>query len=138
MHHAAQIISGSTNFGGAMIHACAALLLFTSFVHSFVGEKRLIAPLLAQRNGVMAHPLARVVLRLVWHFMTILFCIIAATLWASLESPKAATTTLLIGTAAGIGGAGVIDAIASRGKHIGWPMLVLIGVTAALALKQNG
>ena len=120
--------------GNAWINLCVITLLATSLVHSILGERRLIGPLLTQRDGVLAHDLARFLLRTVWHFMTILFWIIAASLWASTRSMDFAVSVLLATTAIGIGGAGIYDAIGSHGQHVGWPMLMLIGLFAAMAL----
>ncbi len=117
------------------VYACAALLLITAAVHSVLGERRLMTPLLRSRDGVLSSELARFLLRFVWHFMSILFAIIAAALIASQQTPSSMTGVLLAATAIGIGGAGVFDAFATRGRHIGWPMLVLIGVFAVLALR---
>jgi hypothetical protein len=117
------------------VYACAALLLITALVHSVLGERRLIVPLLRSRDGVLGSELARFLLRFVWHFMSILFAIIAVTLVASQHAVGSATSVLLGATAIGIGGAGLFDAIGSRGRHIGWPMLVLIGIFALLALR---
>lgn len=119
--------------GDMWIRLCAIALVVTSLVHSLLGERRLIGPLLAQRDGILSHRLARFLLRMVWHFMTILFWIIAATLWASTNSPDNALPVLLAMTAIGIGGAGLFDAVGSRGQHVGWPMLVAIGLFAAMA-----
>ena len=113
---------------------CAFLLVSTALVHSILGEKRLIGPLLRQRDGILQHHLARFLIRVVWHVMTLLFFIIAAALLAGIHSLQAAFTVLLAATAIGIGGAGIHDAIGSQGRHVGWPLLVLIGVFAALAL----
>ena len=117
------------------IYACAGLLLITAMVHSVLGERRLIMPLLRSRDGVLSSELARFLLRFVWHFMSILFAIIAATLIASQQAPSSLMDVLLAATAIGIGGAGLFDAFATQGRHIGWPMLVLIGVFALLALR---
>jgi hypothetical protein len=124
--------------GNAWINLCVIALLATSLVHSILGERRLIGPLLAQRDGILTHDLARFLLRTVWHFMTILFWIIAAALWASTRSTDFAVSVLLATTAIGVGGAGIYDAIGSRGRHVGWPMLVLIGVFAVMALIAQG
>lgn len=121
-------------FSDASIQLCAIALIATSLVHSILGERRLIGPLLAQRDGVLSHDLARFLLRTVWHFMTVLCWIIAAALWASVGSTDRAVTVLLAATAIGIGGAGIYDVIGSRGQHVGWPMLVLVGLLAGLAL----
>ena len=115
------------------IYACAALLLITALVHSVLGERRLIVPLLRSREGILGSELARFLLRFVWHMMSILFAIIAAALVAH-QQGGSANLVLLAGTALGVGGAGVFDVIATRGRHIGWPMLVLIGFFAILGL----
>jgi hypothetical protein len=115
------------------IRLCAVALVATSLVHSILGERRLIGPLLAQRDGVLNSQLARFLLRAVWHVMTILFWILAMGLWAGAGSTDRTLTVLLAATAIGIGGAGVYDAIGSRGRHVGWPMLVLIGCLAGVA-----
>ncbi len=116
------------------IYLCAALMIITAGVHSILGERRLISPLLKQRDGVLKSELARFLLRVVWHMMSVAFGIIAIGLVASVDGVGASRRALLAATAIGIGGAGVLDAIGSRGRHIGWPMLVLIGVLALLAL----
>ncbi len=119
---------------------CAGMLVVTAVVHSLLGERRLIGPLLELRAGVLVSPLARFLLRAVWHFMSVAFAIIALGLVASLGGVASfggadrVVAALLWGTAIGIGGAGIYDAIGSKGRHIGWPMLVSIGASAALAL----
>jgi hypothetical protein len=113
---------------------CIVSLLATALVHSLLGERRLIGPLLLERHGPLADDLGRLLLRGVWHFMSVLFLVIAAALWSSLGANDRSATALLAATAIGIGGAGLVDAFASHGRHIGWPMLVLIGAFAATAL----
>lgn len=117
-----------------LILLCAVLLIGTALLHSILGERRLIGPLLRHRDGILNSPLARFLIRVVWHFMTLLFFIIAAALLAGLHSAQASFSVLLFGTALGIGGAGLVDALGSCGRHVGWPLLVLIGLTAGLAL----
>ena len=116
------------------VYACSALLLITALVHSVLGERRLIVPLLRSREGILGAELARFLLRFVWHFMSILFAVIAGALLANQQDAGSGRTVLLLGTAIGVGGAGVFDAVATRGRHIGWPLLVLIGVFALLGL----
>ena len=122
------------DLGVGATYACASMLLVTAAVHSVLGERRLIGPLLTQRDGILQSELVRFLLRAVWHFMSVAFAIIAAGLIASVAGGSATRTALLAATAIGIGGAGVYDAIGSRGRHIGWPMLVLIGMFALIAL----
>ncbi len=130
----AHLAGAIRSAGTTSIQLCAVALVATSLVHSILGERRLIGPLLAQRHGILSRDLARFLLRAVWHFMTILFWILAAALWFGASSTDSAVTVLLALTAVGIGGAGVYDAIGSRGQHVGWPMLVLIGLLAASGL----
>ena len=65
--------------------------------------------------------------------MTLLFGIIAVAIWVGVGSTDEAMKVVLLATAIGVGGAGVFDAVGSRGQHVGWPMLVAIGVLAFLA-----
>jgi hypothetical protein len=123
--------------GAVATYLCASFLLLTAAVHSVLGERRLLIPLLRQRDGVLQSELARFLLRAVWHFMSVGFAIISTGLIASVGSQSSAGTALLAATAIGIGGAGVYDAIGSRGQHIGWPLLVLIGILALIALLAD-
>ncbi len=116
------------------VYTCSALLIITALAHSVLGEYRLIMPLLRSHDGILGSQQARFLLRFVWHFMSILFAVIAAALIAHQHSADSGRTVLLLGTAIGVGGAGVCDAVATRGRHIGWPLLVLTGAFALLAL----
>lgn len=120
--------------GSLASYLCAGLLIVTGLVHSFLGEVRLIGPLLSLREGILKRDLARFLLRMVWHFMTILFIILALAVVADPLSANLTRRLLLAGIAVGIGTCGVVDAIGSRGRHVGWPLLVAIGGTAAVAL----
>lgn len=123
--------------GPGFVCTCSALLLITAAVHSVLGERRLIMPLLRSREGVLGVDLARFLLRFVWHFMSILFAIIAVTLMAYQHDAGRGRTVLLLATAIGVGGAGLVDAVATRGRHIGWPLLVLIGISALFGLMAS-
>ena len=117
--------------------ACASLLAVTAGVHSVLGERRLVGPLLRQREGILQHDLARFLVRAVWHFMSVTFLILAVGLLASVSWWSKSETALLAATAIGIGGSGIYDAFGSRGRHIGWPLLVAIGLLAGLALLSR-
>lgn len=118
---------------GLLSLLCAALLVLTSLAHSILGERRLIGPLLRQHGGVLDAPLARFLLRAVWHFMSLLFWILAAAIIAGAHRTGPTETVLLVSTAIGVGGSGIYDAVGSRGAHVGWPLLVAAGLVAALA-----
>ena len=69
--------------------------------------------------------------------MSVLFVIISVSLIAYQQNAASGRTVLLLATATGIGGAGLIDAVATKGRHIGWPLLVLIGILALLGLQAS-
>lgn len=118
---------------GLLLMTAAGLCLLTAGVHSLLGERRLIVPLLASRQAVLASPLAREITRFAWHWTTLLWLLVGMVLLlAGLGEP---TSTALL-WAIGIThlGAGLFDGILTRGKHVGWPLITLIGVLTLLAL----
>lgn len=108
-----------------MLWLSAGIMLLTAVVHSVLGERRLIGPILGMSSGVVANPLGRNVLRFAWHLTSLLMILSALTLlW-----PDTDRTLIAI-----IGGswlaAGLVDAVMTRGRHIGWPALVAAGLLA--------
>ena len=118
----------------ALLTAAAVLLVLTMLVHSVVGQRRLLRPLLAQQEGIMAHPLARFIVPFAWHLTSLIGLIVAAVLLAWAWAPEHARTVGLAGTGLVFSTAGIVDAIGSRGKHIGWPSLLAIGLISLAAL----
>jgi len=110
----------------------AALAAITAIVHSVLGEQRLIAPLLASDTPLLQIPLARAVTRFAWHWTSLLWVLVAAVLalaaYGDIDAPY-----LLLGIGAVHLAAGVADAIISRGQHIGWPLITIIGGLVLLA-----
>jgi hypothetical protein len=106
----------------------AAMMAFTGIAHSYIGEKRLIGPLLALNIDMLAGYRSNLV-RFAWHF-TSLFMIVNALViaWPGTPVPliKITGAMWLI--------AGVGDAIMTRGKHVGWPLLSAAGLLAVLAI----
>ena len=107
--------------------ASAALMVLTALIHSYLGEKQLIGPLLSRETTVLKQPLARKVLRFAWHLTALLMLVCAAVVvW-----PEAPDQLVLL-----TGGAwlaiGLFDAIYSRGQHVGWPVLSAAGLFAVL------
>jgi hypothetical protein len=107
----------------------AVLVTVTCLVHSVMGERRLIGPIMQLRHGVLQNDLARQVLRFAWHFTSGLGLIIAAVLVTARSNPGIDRTLILtIGLV--LTGSGLIDAIYTKGKHIGWPLLTAAGLSA--------
>lgn len=119
----------------ALIHASAALLLLTGIAHSWLGERRLIGPALADRSGLYARELTRIVTRLAWHVTTMSWVAIAGLMLLVVD---AGDDALVRGAALIVGivflTAGLIDAVLSRGRHVGWPMLTGVGALALASL----
>lgn len=118
-----------------LLFIAAVLLMVTAFVHSLLGERRLIGPLLARREGVLASDLARFVLRLAWHLLSVAWMVLALILVQLVRDPATARFWAAAGTGVAFTGVGLFDAVASRGRHIGWPLLTGIGIAALLSLR---
>jgi hypothetical protein len=110
----------------------AALMVTAAVVHSILGYRRLIRPLLKSGQGPLGDEPVRRILRFAWHATAVLMLISAAAVaWTG--TPKG---LLLV-----IGGAwlatGLFDAAYTKGRHIAWPVLSGAGIFAlvgALAL----
>lgn len=104
----------------------AALCVITGLIHSVQGEQRLITPLLASDAPIMQSPVARQLTRFAWHWTTALWFMVAAVL--ALSAHEQIDNHILL---VAIGGLhvvmGLADAILTRGQHIGWPLITLIG-----------
>ncbi|WP_271077956.1 hypothetical protein [Aurantiacibacter sp. MUD61] len=110
----------------------AALCAITALIHSVLGEQRLIGPILSSNAPIMESPLARNVTRFAWHWTTLLWlCIGAVLALAAYGDIDAPWLIFAIGTVHFV--AGVADAVMTRGQHIGWPLITLIGALALLA-----
>jgi hypothetical protein len=114
--------------------AASLLLIATMAVHSMLGQRRLIRPLLEEAGGVMQRPLARFIVPFAWHLTSFIGLIVAAVLlaWAWMPEHAQAIGLWTIGIVFTVGG--IWDAIGSRGQHVGWAPLTLIGICALAAL----
>ena len=110
------------------------LIVATMGVHSMLGQRRLIRPLLDEGHGVMQRPLARFVVPFAWHMTSCIGLIVAAILLAWAWAPDQARTIGLAVTGIVFTANGIADAVGSNGKHIGWAPLTLIGLFAFAAL----
>ena len=105
----------------------AVCMATTAIVHGVLGERRLIGPLLLLDQGLMGVELARKVIRLAWHALSLLMLVSAVSvIWPG--TPRG--LILLIGAA--WTATGLFDAVYTRGRHIGWPFLTASGLFALL------
>ncbi len=118
----------------SLLVAAAAATLVTSFAHSYFGERRLIVPLVVSSDGVMANTLAKRVTRLAWHLTSLLWLGQALLLLRAALAPQPFDRAMVGGIGLIHLGVGLFDAVYTRGKHIGWPLLTAIGILALLSL----
>ena len=110
----------------SLLTLSAVAMILTAIAHSLVGEKRLIGPLLAMKLDILSGYRANLV-RFAWHFTSLLMIITAMLIaWPGTPNP------LIKITGAMWLSAGVIDALLTRGTHIGWPLLSAAGLLALL------
>jgi hypothetical protein len=102
--------------------AAAFCMILTAIAHSYFGEKRLIAPLLALKLDLLDGYRPSLV-RFSWH-ITSLLMVLTAMLVAWPGTPL--TLIQLTGTV--WLAAGLADALYTRFKHVGWPLLSLSGL----------
>jgi hypothetical protein len=114
--------------------AAASLILLTMCLHSILGQRRLIRPLLKERDGVMRHSLARFVVPFAWHLTSLIGVVLASILLAWAWAPDQARSIGLAMTAAVFICSGLFDAVGSRGRHVGWAPLTLIGIASMAGL----
>ena len=116
--------------------AAGVVCVASALMHSLLGEAWLIGPLVRSRSGVMGRQSSRQVARLAWHWTSVLWLMVGGVL-VSAGLGHAVDTWLL----ACIGGVhlvlGLFDAAVTRGRHLGWPLLILIGGLTLLGLLQT-
>lgn len=111
------------------------MLLATALLHSIMGEKLLISPLLRLKgNRVLESNLARMLLRFCWHLISLMWIVLAIGLYSVTFKPQSASVLILLSTGWCFLAIGIFDLIFSKGRHMGWPFLTLIGVFSLMAV----
>jgi hypothetical protein len=117
----------------------SALLILIGIAHSWIGERRLIGPLLRPDSGsklLDRSPFAGQTLRFAWHITTIAWWGTAAALIILARPPITGQgRAILVAIAATYAITGLITLVASRGRHLAWPVFFAIaGLTASAVL----
>lgn len=104
-------------------YLASATMVATALIHSVLGERLLISPMLAIEVPLMKQPLARQVLRYAWH-LTSVFMILSAALivWPAVPMSPIRLTGIVWFIV------GIVDALLTQGKHLGWPFLAAAGI----------
>lgn len=121
------------------LYAAAILTFAVGLVHSWLGERRLIGPLLAPdgQHGILARSgFARNVLRFAWHLTTIAWWAMGAVFVVLAASPIDGTARAVLGIlATAMLVTGLLTLVVSRGRHLAWPVfLAIAGLAARSAL----
>ncbi len=107
----------------------AILAVFISAVHSLLGEKKLIGPLLAleHRERPLASRFMRRVLRFAWHLTSVAWIGMGLVLAALARAPLDGTGRLAVGIiGATFLAMGVLTLVAARGRHLAWVVFLAI------------
>ena len=106
----------------------AFLAWFVGTAHSWLGERRLLGPLLAERAGMLGRSkFAARTLRGAWHLTTLAWWGLGATLaTVALAPPASQVHGALVAMAITFLVTGAVIAISSRGRHFAWPIFVAI------------
>jgi hypothetical protein len=76
-------------------------------------------------------------MQLAWHVTSLSWIVLAIILVAFVVKPEQALQSTLIAVGVSFTLVGVFDAFASKGRHLGWPMLTAIGIFALAALVMR-
>lgn len=119
--------------------AAAGLTVLVGILHSWLGERRLIGPLLApgQRSPLLDRSaFYRNVLRFAWHLTTVTWWAFAAVLLVLAAVPVLTATDKIVLAIIAVmfGSSGIVTLVMSRSRHISWPFFLAIGVLSAIPL----
>jgi len=118
--------------------AAAVLTVLVGVVHSWLGEIRLISPLVdgPNRAQLLEHShFARKLVRFAWHITTLAWLGIAAILAILATGPLGGNDRfILMAIAATFMISGMISFIISRGRHVGWPLFLAISAATLAPL----
>jgi hypothetical protein len=115
----------------SLLLLAAVLTVAIGIAHSWIGEQRLIGPLLdpEHRRGLLAaSEFARGTLRFAWHITTLAWWGMAAVLAGLALAPltgQGCVAAACIGVTFFI--TGLITLYASSGRHLAWPVFLAIG-----------
>jgi hypothetical protein len=117
-----------------LLYTAAALAVGVAIVHSVLGERRLIGPILDAASpgpAVLRSSLSRRILRFAWHVTSLAWLAQAAVLAIVATFPSGAQgrPTVVVTGVSFLVIAAIAVAI-SRGRHVGWPLLAAVGVAA--------
>jgi hypothetical protein len=109
--------------------AAGILTIGIGATHSILGEVKLMMPLLRSKSGpaLLAVPFARQTLRFAWHLTSVAWWGFAAMFLALAgRMPDETARTVLAASALTFLVTGAITALATRGRHLAWPLFLAV------------
>lgn len=112
------------------LQLAALLLVFVSFVHSYLGERYILTRLFKRNN--IPHLLGsddftKRTLRFAWHLTSVAWIGFAAILWV-IAQPELSRHSLLLVISVTFGLHFVFALIGSRGKHLSWLLFAAVSL----------
>ena len=100
-------------------------MVLTAFLHSWLGEQRLLRPLLMVDADLLGIPRVRRMIRFSWHFTSALkiLCAVVVSWPGTPAMPIAIIGAVWLAV-------GLYSLVSSRGRHVGWVPLTLAGLFA--------
>ncbi len=125
----------------AVLVLAALMAAAAAIVHSMLGERKIIGPLLAPERRqrfldvLEKSALTRGVVRFAWHVTSVAWLGLAAVLVALASAPPEDRAAAVAGVvAATFFVTGSITLVASRGRHLAWPVFFAIAALCLPAL----
>lgn len=115
----------------------ALLTVGLAIAHSWLGEVKLISPLLAPPHpaGLLSSRWARSVLRFGWHIASLAWVGLAGILLVLAHgAPRPAGVLAVL--AATLAAHGAVILVCSRGRHLAWPAFLAAAALTAVPLAQ--
>ncbi len=119
-----------------MLLSAALLTLLLAAMHSVLGGRRLIAPLVKQDKFPIilgSEARARITLRVGWHVLSLMWVGIAALLAAMHFGAAATSQAFLIMVATTFGLSGIAAFWLSQARHLSWVLFLPIAALCAMS-----
>ena len=99
----------------------------------------LLKPTFSKRgNAVLESDFARLIIRFAGYVTSLCWIMIVVILYSIGFYPFAMTSVILLTLGIGFLAISIFDGIASRGRHVGWPIFTFIGVSSLAAHVIGG
>jgi hypothetical protein len=122
----------------SLLQLGAVVAVFIAVVHSSLGERRVFGPLFLMDNLPLLRrdrAFTRAILRWAWHLTSLAWVGFAAVLWmlSSGEPPSRAMLGRIVALVFGLSGA--IAGVSTRGRHIAWPLFMVVALAAWVGVR---